>query len=250
MGKVLAFTNSKGGVGKSTLSVHMAVHLREQGRKVVLVDADVQGSSSKWIHEASPETDQLRLQTPDDLLEQIPALREQFEFLVIDGPAGLSEVTRAALFVSDATFLPCGPSALDLWAAGEAVRVVRQAQTIRKGPPAAFLIPNKLQVRHRLSRELLETGRSLGIPVTPGLRLLQAYADAAGQGRVVWHMGSDAAPAAQEMKTLLEVLLHDESKEIIEPGVAERRFAVGSTGGYRGGEGAANPGAELTLAER
>ena len=230
MGKVLAFTNSKGGVGKSTLSVHMAVHLREQGRSVALVDADVQASSSKWLREVSPEFEPFRLQTPDDLLEQIPALRDQFEFIVIDGPAGLSEVTRAALFVSDVTFLPCGPSALDLWAAGEAVRVVRQAQAIRKGPPLAVLIPNKLQVRHRLSRELVQTGRSLGIPVASGLRLLQAYADAAGQGQVVWRMGAEASKAAQEMRVLLEELLHDESAEIIEPGLTDSRLAVGSLG--------------------
>ena len=77
MGKVLAFTNSKGGVGKSTLSVHLVVHLLEQGRSVALVDADVQGSSSKWIQEAAPQIDQFRLQTPDEMLEQIPSIRSR-----------------------------------------------------------------------------------------------------------------------------------------------------------------------------
>ena len=43
---IYALTNSKGGVGKSTLSVHLAVWLKEQGARVALVDSDVQGSSS------------------------------------------------------------------------------------------------------------------------------------------------------------------------------------------------------------
>lgn len=220
MGKVFAFTNSKGGVGKSTLSVHLTVRLHEQGRTVALVDADVQGSSSRWLHEAAPETPRFRLQTPDEMLERIPSLREEFEFVVVDGPAGLSEVTRSALFVADVTFLPCGPSALDLWAASEAIRVVRQAQSIRKGPPLAVLIPNKLQVRYRLSRELLETAKSLGIPAVSGLRLRQAYADAAGQGTVVWRMGMGASPAIGEMEALLEELINYDPETITERVVA------------------------------
>jgi len=152
------------------------------------------------------------------MLERIPTLRGEFDFVVVDGPAGLSEVTRSALFVSDVTFLPCGPSALDLWAASEAIRVVRQAQTIRKGPPLAVLIPNKLQARYRLSRELLEIGKSLGVPAVSGLRLRQAYADAAGQGTVVWRMG--ASPAVAEMEGLLEELMNYDPETITEPVVA------------------------------
>ena len=203
---IFAFTNSKGGVGKSTLAVHLAAWLKEQGASVALIDADVQSSSSVWLREASPETQIFRLQTPDDILEQVPGLSGQYKHLVIDGPAGLSEVTRTILFVVDTTFLPCGPSVLDLRAANEAIRVVRQAQTIRKGPPRAVLIPNKLQVHYRLSRELVETAQALDIPSGSGLRLRQAYADAAGQGKVVWQMGPRAGDAAREIRELFEEL--------------------------------------------
>ncbi|HAB15658.1 MAG TPA: ParA family protein [Verrucomicrobiota bacterium] len=207
MGKVVAFTNPKGGVGKSTLSVHLAARLWEKGSKVALVDADVQGSSSDWIREAIPELELIRLQSPDEMLEEIPQLKTRFDHIVIDGPAGLSDVTRAALFVTDVSFLPCGPSALDLRAANNVIRVLRQAQAIRQGPPVAVLIPNKLQARYRLSRELVEIGRTLGIPVMSGLRLLQAYADAAGQGKVVWRMGAGAEAATCEMNQFLEELV-------------------------------------------
>ena len=219
---IFAFTNSKGGVGKSTVSVHLAVWLQDQGRQVALVDADVQSSSSLWLQEAAPDLKVFRLQTPDDLLEQVPVLKRQFEHLVIDGPAGLSEVTRTILFVADVTFLPCGPSVLDLRAANDAIRVVRQAQCIRGGPPRAVLIPNKLQAHYRLSRELIATAQALDIPSAGGLRLRQAYADAAGQGTVVWRMGPRARDAAQEMECLLKELVGHESAD---PALDERSVA-------------------------
>lgn len=200
---IVALTNSKGGVGKSTLAVHLALWWLEQGARVGLVDADAQSSSSVWLQEASPQTPVFRLHTPDDVLDQIPELQQRFDRLVIDGPAGLSEVTRAILLVTDLALLPCGPSVLDLRAASEAIRVVKQAQAIRHGPPDAVLLPNKLQVQYRLSREFLEATGSLKTPTaaTP-LRLRQAFADAAGQGTVVWRLGPRGAAAANEIKEL------------------------------------------------
>ena len=219
---IYAFTNSKGGVGKSTLSVHLAAWIRERGGSVALIDADVQGSSSAWLHEASPDIPVFRLPTADDILEGIHGIRGQFDDVVVDGPAGLSEVSRTILFVADMTCLPCGPSVLDLRAAQDAIRVVRQAQAIRHGPPRAVLIPNKLQVQYRLSRELLDAARTVGIPSASALRLRQAYADAVGQGSVVWRMGPSAAAAASEIRNLFEELIEDEwgTKAKHEPSIA------------------------------
>ena len=218
---IVALSNSKGGVGKSTLSVHLAVLWHEQGTGVALVDADAQGSSSAWLHEAAPELPVFRLQTPDEVLEQVPVIAGRFQRVVIDGPAGLSEITRAILLVADLALLPCGPSVLDLRAVHEALRVVRQAQQIRQGPPRPVLVPNKLQVQYRLSQELLETAKSLGIPSLSGLRLRQAYADAAGQGTVVWRLGPRGEAAGLELRNLFEELASHESPN------AERRAANG-----------------------
>lgn len=214
MGTTVALANSKGGVGKSTVSVHLAAWTHERGLRTGLVDADVQGASSLWLHEAVPEIPVFRLQTPDDILDQVPRLAVQFDVLVLDGPAGLSEVTRAVLLLANLALLPCGPSALDLRAAREAIRVVRQAQQIRGGPPQAVLVPNKLQVQYRLSQEMLAAAGSLGVPVMSGLRLRQAFADAAGQGTLVWRMDRRGEAAAAELDLLFkEVMGHEtESK--------------------------------------
>ena len=203
---IVALTNSKGGVGKSTLAVHLAMWWQEQGAKVALVDADAQESSSVWLREASPDIPIHRLQSPDEILEGVRKLNLQFEHLVVDGPGGLSEVTRAILLVTDLAVLPCGPSALDLRAIKSAIRVVRQAQDIRQGAPHAVLVPNKLQAKYRLSCQLLETLAKMGIPVAPGLRLRQAYADAVSQGTVAWRLGPGNEAAANEIRGLFDGL--------------------------------------------
>ena len=211
---IVALANSKGGVGKSTLAVHLAAWRQEHGEQTALIDADAQGASSVWLHEAVPAMPVFRLQTPDEILDQLPGIAQSFDHLVVDGPAGLTEVTRAMLLVADLTLLPCGPSVLDLRAVHEAIRVVRQAQQIRHGLPQVVLVPNKLQARYRLSQEFLETAKSLGIRWSVGLRLRQAYADAAGQGTVVWRLGRGADAAAVEIKTLFQELFpHEENHE-------------------------------------
>lgn len=210
---IVALVNSKGGVGKSTIAVHLAAWWKERGGDVALVDADAQEASSIWLREAVPHVPLFRLPTPDDILDQAPELRRQYDLVAVDGPAGLSEVTRAILLVADIAILPCGPSVLDLRAVNDAIRVVKQAQTIRMGHPQAVLVPNKLQIQYRLSRELLETAKSLDIPSMTGLRLRQAYADAAGQGAVVWSLGQRGEKAAQEIRGLFHELFDSTTDE-------------------------------------
>ncbi len=208
---IIAMINSKGGVGKSTLAVHLAAWWFESGLPVALLDADAQASSSTWIQEAVPKLPVFRFNTPDEILEQVAGISKRFQHLVIDGPAGLSELTRAVLLVSGLALLPCGPSVLDLRAANEAIRVVKQAQGIRNGAPKAVLVPNKLQARYRLSRELVETAKGLSITTNSGLHLRQAYADAAGQGSLVWRLGPGAQTASREIQQMFEGLLAHES---------------------------------------
>lgn len=208
---IIGLVNSKGGVGKSTIAVHLAVWLREQGRQLVFVDSDVQGSSSAWLREAAPEIKTIRLLTKEDIKDQLPRLALEFEYIVADGPAGLSEVTRTILFFADMAIFPCGPSTLDLRAVIEALEVNKQIQAVRQGLPREIVIPNKLQ-QYKLSKELLETVKGMGMPVGEGLSLRQAYADAAGQGTVVWRLNTESARAATaELQLLFQQLLSYES---------------------------------------
>lgn len=201
---IIATVNQKGGVGKSTIAVHLVKWFRERGIQTALVDADVQGSSSRWSLEVDRKTPIYRYRTADDILDEVKLIKE--EVVIIDGPAGLGEVTRSILLVADIALIPCGPSVLDVHAANGAVRVLEQVHRIRGDKPRGAFIPNKLQKNYRLSDELLVTAKTLGLAVTPGLGLRQAFADAAGQKSVVWNMNRQAETAAAEMRGLFEHL--------------------------------------------
>ena len=207
---ILALANSKGGVGKSTIAVHLAAWLFEQGRRLVFVDSDVQASSSGWLAEAAPDIKTIRLLTADDILAQLPNLAVEYDYVIADGPAGLSEVTRAILCLADVAIFPCGPSVLDLKAVVGALEVTKQIQAVRKGLPREIIVPNKLQ-QYTLSKELVKHVHAMGMPGN-GLGLRQAYADAAGQGTVVWRMNTHSAKdATAEIQFLFQQLFDYES---------------------------------------
>src|ERR1700677_1342865 len=91
---IIVMANSKGGVGKSTLAVHLATWLHERGRRVILADCDSQRSSSDWIKEAAPEVKTIRLEGPDDVLNKLPRLDREAEYVVADGPGSNNEMSR------------------------------------------------------------------------------------------------------------------------------------------------------------
>jgi chromosome partitioning protein len=131
--------NSKGGVGKSTIAVHYAVAEREKGRRVALIDSDVQESSTRWLKELADGIRVYRLPTPDDVLEEAPKLKEQYDLVIADGPGGLSEVTRAILLRADVALLPCGPFTLDLRPAKDSMRVLKPARSFGMSSLGPFL---------------------------------------------------------------------------------------------------------------
>ncbi len=207
---LISMVSAKGGVGKSTITVHLAGYLAQLSRKVVLIDADPQMHSSAWLRQACPSATVLTLLTADEILEEIPRLRAQFDDVLIDCPGGLSDLPRTVLFISDLMILPCGPTFLDLSGAQGSIRVARQVQAMRPDGLEIILLPNKIQKNKRLSQEFLQTAQSLGLRMTGGLRLLQAYADAPGQGQLVWNLGRQAREAGLEIQNLFkEIFAHE-----------------------------------------
>jgi chromosome partitioning protein len=149
---IFGLTNSKGGVGKTTIALHLAAFLAGKKRRVIFIDADPQQSASAWIKELGLSIRLETLDEPEEIIRRVAKLAADADEIVIDGPAGLSETTRAIMVRADRVFLPCGPSILDLRAASKAVQLLLEAQQARKGLPNGALIPNKLQKRGRLSR--------------------------------------------------------------------------------------------------
>jgi len=101
--------------------------------------------------------------------------------------------------------------------------VVRQAQKIRKGPPQTCIIPNKLQTGYRLSKELLAAAGQLDVPSLDGLKLRQVYADASGQGTVVWRLPR-TEEAAREFERLYSQVTEHEKKIASRPSTRRTRI--------------------------
>ena len=154
---IIALINQKGGCGKSTTAVHFAYWLAtKQKKKVLLVDADAQQSSSAWLSGMDQKVPYKVVQTPDDLLDQIPGLAGDYEQIIVDGPASLAESTRAILFRADLAIVPVQPTGVDLRSASDAVRLIKQAQSVRGGQPAAAVFLSRAVKGTKLKQEAIE----------------------------------------------------------------------------------------------
>jgi chromosome partitioning protein len=217
---IIVVANSKGGVGKSTLAVHLAVWLHEQGRKVILADCDMQHSSSEWAREAAPEMKTVRLSSPDDILEELPQLEQEADFIIADGPGSNTETSRALLLRAELAIVPCKASMLEVRALAQATKALKHAQDIRKGQPKALIVLSMVGKTYRLTQDMKDAASTLHLRMAKTtITLKQIYADAPGQGTVVWHLGARGREAAQEMRALFREAL----PEMIAVKTAQRR---------------------------
>lgn len=225
---IIAVASMKGGVGKSTMAVHLAAWLSEQGHRVTLADLDSQASSSQWIREAAPQVKALCLKDPDDIINDLPMLAQETDYVVADGPGSLAEVSRALLLVADAAIVPCKASMLEIRALDAATKVLRQAQKIRNGVPEATIVLSMVGKTYRLTQDMKSAAALLSLPIASTyMSLRQIYADAPGQAAVVWNMGSRAREAADEVDRLFRELLPSAVRH--EPNGATRKRRAKST---------------------
>ncbi|QVL30788.1 AAA family ATPase [Telmatocola sphagniphila] len=207
---IIVVANSKGGVGKSTLAVHLAAWLFEQGHTVTLADCDTQHSSSDWAAEAVPGVKTVRLADPEEILDRLPTLSEHAEYVVADGPGSNTETSRALLLRADLAIVPCKASMLEVRALSQATKVLRQSQDIRGGHPEAVIVLSMVGKNYRLTQDMKDAAEALELPLAKtALTLKQIYADAPGQGAVVWKLGSRGREAADEVQALFRELLPD-----------------------------------------
>ncbi len=211
---IIVVANSKGGVGKSTVAVHLAVWLKEQGHSVILADCDTQHSSSEWLKEAEPDIRSESLGTPEEILDRLRELNQEADYVIADGPGSNSEISRALLLLADFAFVPCKASMLEVRALAQATKVLRQVQSIRNGRPFATIILSMVGKHYRLTKDMKEAAESLEMVLADNMiTQKQVYADAPGQGAVVWKLGPRGNTAGQEIKDLFTEILPFASKK-------------------------------------
>ncbi len=220
---IVAVVNSKGGVGKSTLAGNMVAWLHELGHPVVLADCDSQNSSSEWIAEAAPGVQVVRYETADEVLEGLPPLRQEVEYVVCDGPGSQTETSRALLLWADLAVIPCKASMFEARALAKNTAFVRQAQAIRQGPPQAVAVLSMVGKDFRLTKDMRDAAEALELPLAAThVTLRQAYADAPGQSTLVWKMGYREKEAAKEIDALFRELLPEAAADGV-PGLTRAR---------------------------
>ena len=200
---IIAFVNQKGGCGKTSTAVHFARWLLSQGRSVALFDADIQASAQRWLNVLDCELPCFCAHSQGELIDQVSEVHNQFDFIVVDGPAKLSDVTRAILLTADIAIVPVQPSGLDIDSAIDAVKLIRQARKVRKsdlGPGAALFLSRAVK-GSKLKQESTDVLKSFeDVPLLGSvIHQRQCIADCYGQAETVFTMaGRAAADSARE----------------------------------------------------
>lgn len=211
--KIITVCNQKGGSGKTTLSMQLAGTLARKRKKVLVVDADPQGTATRWA--ASAEDDSafpasvIGLSAATDKVHrEVKKFVDNYDFVIIDcPPAADSPVPQSALLISDLALVPIIPSPLDLWASVGIRQIIENVGSINETLKARLVV-NQCQPRTNLAKETLEILPEFGIPVCRNyLRQRTAYRQSAVFGQIVQDFGTKAQEAIDEIEALTKEIL-------------------------------------------
>ena len=183
---IIGVLNQKGAADKTTIAVNLAAVCARAGHKVLLVDADPQGSALAWssARGADPIFTFVGMSKPT-LHRDLPELAAKYDTVLIDGAPRTSELGRAAILASDLVMIPAKPSPYDVWATAESMRPVTEAQQFKTDPEAVFVINRKI-VNTAIGRNAADAVAQYGFPVSKvSLGQCVAYAESAVNGRSV-----------------------------------------------------------------
>ena len=204
---IVGFLNQKGGVGKTTLAVHVADALARRGKKVLVVDADPQGSALDWAaaRRGTPLFPVAGLPKAS-IHKELPGLARGYDLVVIDGPPRVYDVARSILMASDMVVIPVQPSPFDVWAAKEIVDLLQEGLIYKPALKAAFAINRKI-VNTALGRDVVDALAEYPLPVLrTAVCQRVALAESAASGQTVFETSPGHA-AGNELSALVDEML-------------------------------------------
>ena len=212
MPKVIGVIQIKGGAGRSTVSTNLAGELSKQG-KTVLIDCDMpQGTSASWYAvRQHADTKQSQLFSENLIADtaanhrELVAKVEQYQdvdYIVLDGPPRIAELTRAILVLADLCLVPVGASKAEIWATSDLLALVEEAKKVK--PVKARMVWTRHRPHTKLAQELYElAAKELGlVALSTSLGFRVAYMQALGEGLTVAELAEPSAKA--EVKSLAD----------------------------------------------
>ena len=202
---IVALLNQKGGVGKTTLALHIAGEWARQGKRVIVIDADPQGSALDWSEQRSRESLPRLFSVVglarDTLHREAPELARDADHVVIDGPPRVAGLMRSALLAADVVLIPALPSPFDGWASAEMLKLLDEARIFRPQLVARFAL-NRCGARTVIARETAAALAEHDPPVlTTRIGQRVVFADAARTGRLAAEIDANSS-AAREIAAL------------------------------------------------
>jgi len=210
MGKIIAFLNSKGGSGKTTIATNCAHCLHQLGHKVLIVDTDPQGTALEWSDRQTENSNLpavVALNKSEALYNALPKVSPDFDFIIIDGVAKLEKISTSAIKVSDIILVPVQPSGADIWGASELVEFIKARQEVRDGMPKSAFIVSRQIVGTNLASDVMEALQSYEMPVLSARTSQRvAYTEALTAGTTVLDI-EPHGKASEEIKALTAEIL-------------------------------------------
>lgn len=202
---VITIGSTKGGVGKTTIALNLAVESALAGVKTLLVDADVQGSSLSFRSTREKDDIQAMAITTPTLHKDLKEFEKVYGLILIDAGGRESAVFRSAIVACDVLLIPVLPSQLDIWATNDTIRLLQEARTYKDIP--AYFVVNQV-TNTKIAREAIEAMQ--GFTEDAGTLQNTLFSRTAYKSSIVAGKGvSEYEPrgkAAQEMRALYREL--------------------------------------------
>jgi chromosome partitioning protein len=196
--KILAIVSRKGGAGKTTIALHLAVAAEAYGLATAVFDLDPQASAALWAdHRGEQFPAVVPAQAPRLAALLAQARAKEADLVILDTAPHADGIASEAASLADAILIPCRPSALDLDAIGASIRLARAVNK------PAYVVINAAPVQGVETAETRTALAGAGVELAPMvLHQRKAYAARMHEGRTAQEI-EPTGKAAAEIRELM-----------------------------------------------